>query len=93
MRAPSEFQLGQLPNSFNAPILNDEERAQVGTAYKQHGHDAAVALGHRLVSGETKAMRIAAWQDFCHANPEAFIMCWRGGQRSELAQQWLAERA
>ena len=91
VRAPSEFQLGQLPNSFNAPILNDEERAQVGTAYKQHGHDAAVALGHRLVSGETKAMRIAAWQDFCHANPEAFIMCWRGGQRSELAQQWLAE--
>ena len=43
VRAPGEFQLGQLPNSFNAPILNDEERAQVGTAYKQQGHDAAAA--------------------------------------------------
>ena len=91
VRAPGEFQLGQLPNSFNAPILNDEERAQVGAAYKQQGHDAAVALGHRLVSNVTKAHRIAAWQTYCQANPEALIMCWRGGQRSGLAQQWLAE--
>ena len=91
VRAPGEFQLGRLPNSFNAPILNDEERARVGTTYKQDGHDAAVALGHQLVSGEIRDERIAAWQAYCRANSDALIMCWRGGQRSGLAQQWLAE--
>jgi tRNA 2-selenouridine synthase len=91
VRAPGEFQLGRLPNSFNAPILSDEERAQVGTTYKQDGHDAAVALGHRLVSGEIREKRVAAWQAYCQANPDALIMCWRGGQRSGLAQQWLGE--
>ena len=59
VRAPAEFALGQLPNSFNAPILNDAERKRVGTTYKQHGHDAAVALGHRLVKGAVKDQRIA----------------------------------
>ena len=92
VRAPVEFRLGRLPNSFNAPILTDEEREQVGTTYKRDGHGAAVTLGHRLVSGGVKAARIAQWQEYCEANTDAQIMCWRGGQRSALAQQWLADQ-
>lgn len=91
VRAPAEFALGQLPNSFNAPILNDAERKRVGTTYKQQGHDAAVAVGHRLVKGVVKDQRIAQWREFCSEHPDAMVMCWRGGQRSALAQQWLAE--
>lgn len=91
VRAPGEYLLSQLPNSFNAPILNDEERVKVGTAYKQQGRDAAVALGHQLVSGHIKAQRIEGWRRFCQQHPHAKIMCWRGGQRSRLAQQWLGE--
>ena len=87
VRAPVEFRQGRLPNSLNAPILNDEEREQVGTTYKQDGHDAAVTLGHTLVSGVVKEARIAQWQEYCVANTDAQIMCWRGGQRSALAQQ------
>ena len=87
VRAPGEFQLGQLPNSVNAPILNDEERARIGTTYKQEGHDAAVALGHQLVSGEIKNERVAA-EAFCQTNPDAMIMCWRGGQRSLPSNGW-----
>ena len=92
VRAPVEFRQGRLPNSFNAPILTDEEREQVGTTYKRDGHGAAVTLGHRLVSGGVKAARIAQWQEYCEANNDAQIMCWRGGQRSALAQQWLADQ-
>jgi tRNA 2-selenouridine synthase len=70
--------------------LNDAEREQVGTTYKRDGHDAAVLLGHELVSGATRTQRIEQWQKYCLENTEAQIMCWRGGQRSALAQQWLA---
>ena len=90
VRAPVEFRQGKLPNSFNAPILNDAEREQVGTIYRRDGHDAAVLLGHELVSGATRTQRIEQWQKYCLENTDAQIMCWRGGQRSALAQQWLA---
>lgn len=91
VRAPVEFAEGALPNSVNLPILNNEERAQVGTVYKQQGSEAAVALGHSLVSGAVKAGRIAAWSQFARENPEGIITCFRGGMRSALAQSWLAE--
>ncbi len=89
VRAPLEFAQGAVPNSTNLPILNDQERAQVGTTYKHSGSAAAAALGHKLVSGTVKAERIDAWLQFLTAHPSARILCWRGGQRSALAQQWL----
>mgnify|MGYP001263754112 CR=1 FL=1 len=89
VRAPTEFKTGNIPNSFNLPILDDEEREQVGKTYKAKGHHAAVALGHRLVSAAKKDLRIRGWEDFCARNPTARVICWRGGQRSTLAQRWL----
>lgn len=91
VRAPAEFAKGHLPNSFNLPILNDAERHQVGLAYKNDGQAAATQLGHKLVSGETKNSRIMQWQQLLQAQPTAHVMCWRGGQRSQIAQQWLAQ--
>ena len=64
VRAPGEFKIGQLPNSVNLPILNDEERSHVGKVYKQQGQEAAVTVGHRLVSGDIKEQRLASWRDF-----------------------------
>ena len=90
VRAPSEFARGHLPNSLNLPILDDEERHQVGLAFKREGQAAATRLGHKLVSGAVKDARIAQWQTYINAQPEASVMCWRGGQRSQIAQQWLA---
>ena len=72
VRAPGEFKIGQLPNSVNLPILNDEERSHVGKVYKQKGQEAAVTVGHRLVSGDIKEQRLASWRDFCRANPDAW---------------------
>jgi tRNA 2-selenouridine synthase len=50
--------------------MNDDERAAVGTCYKRQGPDAALALGHRLVSGETREARINAWREASLAHPE-----------------------
>jgi tRNA 2-selenouridine synthase len=90
-RAPVEFAKGSFPGAVNLPLMNDTEREQVGTAYKRKGHDAAVALGHALVSGAIREARVRAWVDFVTAHPEAYLFCWRGGQRSQIVQAWLHE--
>ncbi|WP_457603115.1 tRNA 2-selenouridine(34) synthase MnmH [Nitratifractor sp.] len=90
-RAPVEFAKGAFPNAVNLPLMNDEERERVGTRYKQKGHDAAVALGHKLVGGEIRKTRIRAWLDCLEKHPDAYIYCWRGGQRSQIVQQWIHE--
>ena len=91
VRAAIEFDQGALPHTTNLPILNDQERAAVGTTYKESGREAAMTLGHELVSGATKSERVKGWLSFLQAHPEAKIMCWRGGQRSQIAQSWLLE--
>lgn len=91
VRAPVEFAQGALPGAVNLPLMDDEERHLVGIAYKAHGQDAAIALGERLVSGGLKAARVAAWQRLLAVHPDAIIYCFRGGLRSQVAQQWLAD--
>ena len=91
VRAAVEFSKGALPCATNLPILNDDERHQVGICYKQEGPQAATKLGHELVKDDTKRQRIEYWAAFVKANPGAWIYCFRGGQRSTIAQRWLAE--
>ncbi|MBD8593235.1 tRNA 2-selenouridine(34) synthase MnmH [Pseudomonas sp. CFBP 8758] len=90
-RAPVEFDKGAFPGVHNLPLMDDLERQKVGTCYKQHGQEAAIELGHRLVSGEIKARRIEAWVAFAKANPEGYLYCFRGGLRSQTVQRWLRE--
>ena len=73
------------------PLMDDLERQKVGTCYKQRGQQAAIELGHQLVSGELKAGRVAAWAEFARAHPDGYLYCFRGGLRSQLVQQWLKE--
>ncbi|WP_223506958.1 tRNA 2-selenouridine(34) synthase MnmH [Pseudomonas sp. GL-RE-29] len=88
-RAPIEFSKGSFPGVINLPLMNDQERQRVGTCYKQLGQQAAIELGHQLVSGEIKTQRIQAWADFARAHPDGFLYCFRGGLRSQIVQQWL----
>ncbi|MCW3147936.1 tRNA 2-selenouridine(34) synthase MnmH [Stutzerimonas stutzeri] len=90
-RAPVEFAKGAFPGVVNLPLMNDIERQKVGTCFKQHGQQAAIALGHQLVSGEIKAARLQAWSDFVRAHPNGYLYCFRGGLRSQIVQQWLHE--
>ena len=73
--------------------MSDEERAKVGTCYKRDGQSAAIALGHRLVSGELRQQRMHRWQRFVNEHPDAVLYCLRGGLRSATVQQWLADCA
>lgn len=91
VRAPVEFAKGSFPNAVNAPLMNDDERHEVGICYKEKGQDAAIELGHRLVSGPLKATRIAAWHAFVADHPQGYLFCFRGGLRSRLTQQWIQQ--
>ena len=84
-RAPVEFARGAFPTAANLPIMTGEERHQVGICYKEHGQAAAIELGHRLVSGDTRDARIAGWCDFARQHPDGYLYCFRGGLRSRTA--------
>ena len=89
VRASIEFQKGSLPFAINLPILDDEQRAEVGVCYKSEGPKAATSLGHRLVSGGFKNARVTAWLAQLEWDRSALLYCARGGQRSQIAAQWI----
>lgn len=91
VRAPCEYEEGHLPFSINLPLLTDEERAQVGTAYKKQGRQAAIDLGHSLVAAELRQSRIEGWVKAAQAE-SSVVMCFRGGLRSQIAQQWINDQ-
>jgi tRNA 2-selenouridine synthase len=91
VRAPVEVHRSGIPGALSLPILNDEERAAVGTCYHEHGQAAAVALGVELTAPHREA-RVATWREAVAASdrPTAFA-CWRGGMRSGIATGWLGD--
>lgn len=91
VRAPIEFDKGAFIGSTNLPILNDEERRLVGICYKEKGNEEATKLGHKLVSGDIKQARIEAWIHHMEKHPNCMIYCFRGGSRSRISQEWIAE--
>lgn len=91
VRAPVEFSQGALPNSVNFPILDDEERARVGTCYKHSGREKAIELGYKIVSGTNKSDKLEKWIHFIKQNPSSIMTCFRGGLRSRKSQEFLAE--
>lgn len=93
LRAPTEFARGAFPGAVNLPLMDDDERHLVGCRYKEQGQQAAIVLGHQLVSGERKAARMAAWADFARRHPEGYLYCFRGGLRSQIVQRWLRDEA
>ncbi len=93
VRAPVEFAAGSIPASYNHPIMNDQERAEVGTAYKLHGQQHAIELGHKLVQGPIKEERVQAWiQEYQKDPSQTIVTCFRGGLRSQITQIWLREK-
>jgi tRNA 2-selenouridine synthase len=91
VRAPCEFAQGAFPGAINLPLLDDAERHEVGLCYKERGPQAAVSLGHELVSGPVRDTRVQSWIDWVLQNPEGQLYCFRGGMRSATAQRWLEE--
>ncbi len=93
VRAPVEFNQGSFPAALNQPLLDDEQRHQIGVQYKQQGQDAAILMGEDLVSGSVKEKRIAQWLQFVNENPDGALFCFRGGLRSRITQQWIYDQS
>lgn len=81
VRAPAEYAEDHLPGAINLPVLDDEERARVGTIYKQVSPFTARKIGAALVSRNAAkhlegplADKPGGWRPL--------VYCWRGGQRS-----------
>lgn len=90
VRAPTEFERGAFPHATNLPLLDNDERHRIGICYKQNGQQAAIDLGHQLVSGAIKRQRVMAWAQWKQQHPDGLLYCFRGGLRSRTVQQWLA---
>lgn len=90
VRSPSEFALDHLPGAVNLPVLDDSERALVGTIYARESPFAAKKRGAALV-----ARNIAHIVDaHCRDQPREWspvVYCWRGGQRSAALAHVLHE--
>ncbi len=80
-RAPGEFAEDRLPGAISLPVLNDEERARVGTLYKQVSVFEAKKLGAALVS-KNIARHIEQHLLDKAKSWRPLVYCWRGGQRS-----------
>ena len=93
VRSEGEFLEGALPAFVNLPVLNNQERHLVGTAYKKEGQEKAIRLGHQLV-GPSREARLESWTKAVRASSrqQAGVLCWRGGLRSGISCQWLREK-
>jgi len=90
VRSPTEYADDHIPGAISAPVLDDEERARVGTLYKRASPFEAKKLGAALV-----AKNIARHLESCFAAmPKGWrplVYCWRGGKRSGALAHILRE--
>jgi tRNA 2-selenouridine synthase len=90
VRSPAEFEKGHIPGAFNIPLFSNEERARIGTAYKQQGKDTAVLIGLELVGPKLAAFVKEA--SVLTREKKVLVHCWRGGMRSS-SFAWLLNTA
>jgi tRNA 2-selenouridine synthase len=87
-RSPAEFALDRIPGAINCPVLSDEERAEIGTIYKQVSPFEAKRLGAAYVSANLARHLRDTFHDR-PANWKPLVYCWRGGLRSGSMVTWL----
>lgn len=87
VRTPAEFEKGHIPGAFNIPLFTNEERAEVGTLYKNKGKEPAILRALEL-TGPKLANFVIQLKEISVNNDEIFVHCWRGGMRSS-SMAWL----
>lgn len=86
VRSPGEYACGHIPGAVNIPLFDDEQRAEVGTVYKQEGNREAVLRGIDLAApGMSSKLKLGA---ALATDNRLLVHCWRGGLRSE-SMAWL----
>lgn len=86
VRTPAEFAQGHIPGAMNLPLFSNDERAIVGTIYKQQSPELAMLKGLEFAGKKMRwyveeAQRLAQGKEIA-------VHCWRGGKRSE-SMGWL----
>lgn len=82
VRSPSEFQDSHIPQAVNIPIFTDEERAEIGTLYKQVGQRAAKWRAMEIVSPKLPTL-LTEIRKIEETHKKPLLYCWRGGMRSQ----------
>jgi tRNA 2-selenouridine synthase len=90
VRSPSEYHHAHIPNAISLPLFNDDERARVGTAYKQVSPENALLKGLEFVGPKMAGYvkKAIKWSP----NRKVIVHCWRGGKRSG-SMAWLLKFA
>ena len=90
VRAPAEYADDHIPGAISLPVLDDTERAEVGTIYSKVSPFKARKVGAALVARNAArhlqgplAEKTGAWKPL--------VYCWRGGQRSGSFASILAQ--
>ena len=90
VRSDSEYADDHIPGAVSMPVLDDAERAEIGTMYKQIGAFEAkrrgAAVVARNISRHLEERLADAPKDFT-----PLVYCWRGGQRSGAMARILSE--
>ena len=89
-RSPAEFAEDHIPGAISAPVLDDDERATVGTLYKQTSSFEAKKAGAALVAKNISHHVEKLFRD----KPfewKPLVYCWRGGKRSAAMAHVLRE--
>ncbi|WP_078547676.1 tRNA 2-selenouridine(34) synthase MnmH [Litchfieldia alkalitelluris] len=81
VRSQAEFNDTTIPGSINIPIFTNEERAEIGTIYKQKSVEAAKDRGLELFSKKLPTFI----KEFQRISGEKIVFCWRGGMRSKTS--------
>lgn len=81
VRSPGEFAQDHLPGAINLPVLDDDQRAAVGTEYVRGSKFLARRTGAALVARNIAAHLEGALVDR-DGSFQPLVYCWRGGQRS-----------
>ncbi|MHA7871587.1 MAG: tRNA 2-selenouridine(34) synthase MnmH [Hyphococcus sp.] len=90
VRSPGEFTDDHIPGAINLPVLTDNERAEVGTIYKQQTTFGARRIGAGYVS-QNIARHLEHFFADKPPSSQFLIYCWRGGMRSRSMATVLAE--
>lgn len=90
VRSPGEYDHGHIPGAASFPLFSDDERARVGTCYKQVGREAAVELGFDIAGPKCGEFIRAA--KALAPDRHLRVHCWRGGMRSG-GMGWILELA
>jgi tRNA 2-selenouridine synthase len=87
VRSPGEYAHAHIPGAYSLPLFTDEERAQVGTAYKQESREQAIKIGLDFYGPKMRAM---VEQVEALKSDTVLVHCWRGGMRS-AGVAWLLD--